>query len=71
MVVKIISMFATVVHLFPLVTWHYNLPNEMKLYNTCLPVYMLWFNFILGSNFFPLFQTHYHINITIAKNKGE
>ena len=30
---------------------------------------MLWFNFILGSNFkFPLFQTHYH-QITINKKK--
>ena len=33
-------------------------------------VYMLWFNFILGSNsiLFPLFQTHYH-QITITKTK--
>ena len=34
-------------------------------------LYMLWFNFILGSNFiFPLFQTHYRTLITIPKNKG-
>ena len=23
-------------------------------------VAILWFNFVLGSKFFPLFQTHYH-----------
>ena len=36
-------------------------------------LYMLWFNFIVGSKFyFPLFQTHYHTlsYISITKNKG-
>ena len=34
-------------------------------------MYMLWFSFILGSNFiqFPLFQSHYHILLNQKQRK--
>ena len=45
-----------------------NYNSKLKI---CMIMYMLWFSFILGSNFiqFPLFQSHYHILLNQKQRK--